>query len=285
MSCYDYGVYTPTSRTLVGLGARSVQVWGADDALQYYRDELDSSGDCVAVKSEFDDCVGPFECYTDTYAQSGTSLARPTAGFVNWTNPGSPTEGNSNYGVTIKVVEFLYPGFIPVNRGKLDLAAVITVLGTCPGPTASYTYEANDQFTGTWPIVVVGNPQPGDCIGYSIQIAPYEGALVPAEGYVDCGGGDAVLYGSSPAYPDDIGFTLNYNTLSGFTDTEEMWCCVSEGYGCCASPSAFFGGRFLIPPPTNPQPGEEGITTPLLYTPIYLSNHTFQFINNYGRVK
>jgi len=81
---------------------------------------------------------------------------------------------------------------------------------------------------------------------------------------------------------------MNYtiNSLSEPFDEDEWWCCNATGCvpgGCGAA--VFFGGRFLIPSPGIPAPGEENISTPLLRTPLYLSNHTYQFTKNFGRIK
>lgn len=283
-NCYVYGTYFPDFVSRSTLGSVSVTVWGGEDVFQQYRDDLQGGATCETVKADYQDCID-FQCWTEIYAEPGTAIPKPTSGSVGWTNPGSPTSGNANYGVTIKVVAYTYPDFTPINRGKLNLAAVITTLGTCPGPTASYQYEDDDQFTGSWPIILATDPQPGDIIGVSISKSLYEGGLVPAEGFVDCGGGNSVLYGDAIAYPDEVTVRIDFNNLGGFTDTEAQWCCISEGFGCCATPGGNFAPRFLIPTPLTPQPGEEKVTTPLLYTPLYLANHTFQFVSNFGRVK
>lgn len=86
----------------------------------------------------------------------------------------------------------------------------------------------------------------------------------------------------------DVNSEMTYaiNSLSEPFDEEEWWCCNATGCvpgGCGAT--AFYGGRFLIPPPATPAPGEENSTTPILFTPLYLANYTYQFIKNYGRVK
>jgi len=86
---------------------------------------------------------------------------------------------------------------------------------------------------------------------------------------------------AGPGMPD-VGISRIVNRVDVANFNYELWWCAHSG--CCAPVETFYGGRFLIPPPASPLPGEEGVTTPLLFTPIYLSNHTFQFVANYGRI-
>lgn len=74
--------------------------------------------------------------------------------------------------------------------------------------------------------------------------------------------------------------TLPLLDMTNF-DFETWWCYWS---GCCTPPIGS-GPKFLIPRPLIPQPGEENVSTPVLNKAIYLSNYTFQFVNNFGRVK
>jgi len=65
----------------------------------------------------------------------------------------------------------------------------------------------------------------------------------------------------------------------------DVWfCCASAAFNCCGAPAASKSG-FLIPRPETPGVGEENISTPPFELPLYLSNYTAQFTNNFGRVK
>lgn len=64
---------------------------------------------------------------------------------------------------------------------------------------------------------------------------------------------------------------------------DAWFCCATSAHNCCGSPPAA-APKFLIPPSGSPAPGEENATTPVLNKAIYLSNYTFQFVNNFGRV-
>lgn len=92
-----------------------------------------------------------------------------------------------------------------------------------------------------------------------------------------------VQIGSSP---DNATLTiLNCPAVMQSFDFNLWFCCAAAPFGCTEGCGASIpmGGRFLIPPPANPGPGEN-VSTPILGTPLYLSNHTFQFTANYGRV-
>jgi hypothetical protein len=73
-------------------------------------------------------------------------------------------------------------------------------------------------------------------------------------------------------------------SLSDLVGFDAWFCCASTGFNCCGGPPAAVP-KFLIPPSSTPAPGEENATTPVLNKAIYLSNYTFQFTNNFGRVK
>lgn len=151
--------------------------------------------------------------------------------------------------------------FNNMTSGEIDLVGTASNLlfGTVdPGPDAYGGWEKSisdgfiDNTTFGWPMVINSPVRV-----FNIEVTG------------DLGGSSATINRTVPIL--DI----------GSFDFEEWWCYYS---GCCAAPT-FFGGRFLIPPPASPAPGEENVTTPLLYTPIYLSNHTFQFIRDFGRNK
>jgi len=66
-------------------------------------------------------------------------------------------------------------------------------------------------------------------------------------------------------------------------DIDAWFCCRTT---CCGGPIPIGGAPgFLIPRPANPTPVEEKVSTPILHNPLYLSNHTYQFQNNFGVIK
>lgn len=68
-------------------------------------------------------------------------------------------------------------------------------------------------------------------------------------------------------------------------DFDTWWCCASAAYNCCGGGGGSHVGSFLIPPSSNPDPVAAQSTTPILNTPLYLSNHTFALPNNFGSKK
>jgi len=63
-------------------------------------------------------------------------------------------------------------------------------------------------------------------------------------------------------------------------DIDGWFPCVSECGGGGINPS--LAPHFVFPRPTTPPPVGERATTPFLESPIVLSNHTYQFQNNFG---
>ncbi len=58
-------------------------------------------------------------------------------------------------------------------------------------------------------------------------------------------------------------------------------------YGACSSGGSTPGPHFLIPrpDPLSLTPGQMNSSTPALKKMVFLSNYTFQFVNNFGRVR
>jgi len=73
------------------------------------------------------------------------------------------------------------------------------------------------------------------------------------------------------------------NILLNF-DFDAWWCCATVDFNCCGGGGGKKSG-FLIPRPETPEIGDENISTPPFELPLYLSNYTAQFTNNFGRVK
>jgi len=74
------------------------------------------------------------------------------------------------------------------------------------------------------------------------------------------------------------------NMLLDF-DFDAWWCCATVDFNCCGGPPVGRKSGFLIPRPETPEIGDENISTPVFELPLYLSNYTAQFTNNFGRVK
>lgn len=221
-----------------------------------------------------------------TYCVPGETFARPDTSFVagfTWPSIPGPIIGSaSNYGFSI-YVQVTQNGVV-TPRGRynvgylLDNPACVDDVPT----SAGYHQVITDDLTGTFPIVIGED----GITSVVINVSDYQG-VPPFTGTVVC---DA----DTTEYNDDLtGFIrwpggdpeLNYvvDCITGIVDPEALWCCVTEGQ-CCVTPSAA-GPRFLIPPPEGPRnPVEENSTAPVLNQAIYLSNYTFQFVNNFGRV-
>ena len=65
-------------------------------------------------------------------------------------------------------------------------------------------------------------------------------------------------------------------------DIDAWFCCRTS---CCGGGSGSLAPGFLIPRPAAPTPVEQKVSTPILHNPLYLSNHTYQFQNNFGVIK
>lgn len=65
---------------------------------------------------------------------------------------------------------------------------------------------------------------------------------------------------------------------------DSWWCCASASFNCCGG-AALPVGSFLLPTSSNPDPVAAQSTSPILNTPLYLSNHTFALPNNFGSNK
>lgn len=90
---------------------------------------------------------------------------------------------------------------------------------------------------------------------------------------------------------------LQWNNVPAVVDRltsinfEKWWCCAGvAGSGCtngvgCGGGGNYPIGSFLLPTSSNPDPVAAQSTTPILNTPLYLSNHTFALTNNFGVTK
>ncbi len=83
------------------------------------------------------------------------------------------------------------------------------------------------------------------------------------------------------------GVTWNPNQNTGtFVNYHTWFCCASAGFNCC-EPAGNPGPHFLIPRPNSGSllPGQLQSSTPALQKMIFLSNYTFQFTNDFGRIR
>ena len=88
-------------------------------------------------------------------------------------------------------------------------------------------------------------------------------------------------------------------TFEGFVGSDTTWFPLVEAVetinvnswfcqvsNCCGGGNTINGGgQFLIPAVNMPEPEAQQATTPILGSALYLANHTFQFVRNFGRVK
>lgn len=251
---------------------------------------------CADIKPDFDaNAAGPW--IAGTFLSHGESFARPTVGDIVFTFPNIPdfyttdVSWGSNYGFGVSVTEIVInPDGLStsqISRGSLDVAYMVTgsACGGGPGdpnPLIHYEQVITDSLTGTFPIVIGA----GTTVGVIIGVTGYNGPP-PFTGVQACAlttttfsdniTGNLVWPNPQPEIP------YSYSSVTGINDPEALWCCVTEGV-CCSAPPVGSGGKFLIPPNNPPLPGEENATTPVLNKAIYLSNYTFQFVNNFGRV-
>lgn len=95
----------------------------------------------------------------------------------------------------------------------------------------------------------------------------------------------------TPSTVNDPGSTLTQNNtgnkLVAF-NYDPWFCCAAASSGCTqgCSPVGLPLASFLIPPTVPPvNPVESQSTQPLLLTPIYLANHTYQFTPGFTELK
>jgi len=240
---------------------------------------------CADIRPDFDFNAAN-SWIAGTYCVPGETFARPDTTFVagfTWPNIPGPIIGMADsYGFSI-LVQVTQNGSV-IQRGRYNVGYLLNT-PACAGsdPTSSgYSQIITDNLTGTFPIVIGED----GITSVAIFVSDYQGTP-PFSGSIDCGTGPT-------NYSDNItGFIrwpggdpeLNYvvDVITGIVDPEALWCCVTQGV-CCSAPPVGSGGKFLIPPNNPPLPGEENATTPVLNKAIYLSNYTFQFVNNFGRV-
>lgn len=98
---------------------------------------------------------------------------------------------------------------------------------------------------------------------------------------------DAKVFASYPSTnPGSIPFDYSawLPTMQRITsiDVEQWFCNVTSCCGVPSNPST--ASHFLIPASSTPNPVEEKASVPILRNAVYLSNHTFQFVRNFGRL-
>lgn len=122
--------------------------------------------------------------------------------------------------------------------------------------------ETTDTISGVWPLALDSFSE----IRFEVQVR------------------NGQQGGESYAAPD-ITFTRQFSLLQSF-DFDAFFCCnsVAVGRNCCGAPPAGRRMGFVIPkPPGEPDVGDEQLSTPVLKSPMYVSNHTFAFTNSFWR--
>lgn len=103
----------------------------------------------------------------------------------------------------------------------------------------------------------------------------------------------------TPSPTKEVDGTWSLLIFEGFVNTDTRWLPVVEAItaldidkwfcnssNCCGGGNTINGGgQFLIPAVNLPEPVAQEATTPILGSALYLANHTFQFVRNFGRVK
>lgn len=118
--------------------------------------------------------------------------------------------------------------------------------------------------------------------------------------------GMTILYRdlTTATFPYIAGVTFNqitFNSIAGdqcggvawnptqqigiFSNYDSWFCCASGSFNCCGT--FIPGPHFLIPRPDSGSllPGQLQSSTPALQKMHFLSNYTFQFTNDFGRIK
>lgn len=299
MACYGYGTYSPVVRSLTVFQSRGGVVWGAGESLNRYLDDFTSGDTCAQVRADYDASINDFLWPSDTFIQVGSSFSKPTLGDTTWSDPASPSFDNRNFGFSLLVSVFVDDGagsYSSVSRGKLNVSASIDSAPTCVpfgdgfnAPQSNYITTIEDDLTGTWPVVIQAAGTAGNIVGISFSMHNYEGSHVGYTGTDCCPPGPhcSGYDGSTYVYPDGMVYSPSFQMLVGYTDLDAQFCCLASGQGCveCGGAVGSVNPHFLIPPPADPEPVEEKSTAPTLEQFIKLSNHTFQFTRNFGRVK
>lgn len=307
MSCYDIIGPTYSPQTFVATLFPNLPVgltgWGADNIFTNYTDALTGGATCVNTKITYDNDVGAGQAYIGAgYIKPGDSLARPSFGSITVTPPVTPTLDNTQYGFSVLVSEFIQNGtqsLTEVDRGALHICWAIDGPVGCTTdpnnpafnvPQANYVLHIDDNLTGTFPIVIGPSNTLGATGSFSISFHSYIGPHAGFTGSKTCtpsGPASTVSYSGTTYVGPVSGASLSVvaDSLTGFTDTPDGWCCLSSGFNCCGA-GLPPGPHFLIPRPDpgSLMPGQSNSSTPPAQQLMFLSNYTFQFVNNFGRV-
>lgn len=312
MACYGFGTYSNFVRTVGYNQGKGGIIWGGDVLLKMFEDWLSTGGTCEDVRSWYDNYAsGPYAYFlaqNEYYdiLEPGCSLAMPTYGdVIGFDYETGPTfQNDAQRGISVQVTVFRFNGTDSPDQedvGSLDIAAAFDNPPVCVYDSASNTFSPqntlsvtiDNNFTVGFPLVTVANPGMGDIVGFRVTILNYRGTHV---GYTTANppelcagpppGGSPGYVGNSYARPDNPRINLNLSMLSGFTDVDAQFCCFAAPYGCCGGPGpGVKPPQFAIPRPEEPvEIGLENVNTPPMKTLIHLSNHTFQFTNNFGVV-
>lgn len=247
---------------------------------------------CALIKeAAFDPTIAALATDTGTYLKPGQAFPRTSLANIifdwptpvedmRWTGPFNP----SNFGFAIEVI--ILRGEVRESRGFFSVGYMQVASPTCPvddnAPHFTFEQVIHDGLIGYFPIVIGED----GVTGIIFPSAPYAGPP-PFTGTVECLDVTTVCYNDlgDVRWPGSFLNNYTFDAFSSVRDAEGMWCCLSFGHDCCGPAPTSTPPGFLIPRPVNPQPGEENISTPPFEIPLYLSNYTAQFTNNFGRVK
>jgi hypothetical protein len=288
-----------------------------DQAFAVYPAALAGGTSCTDLyNNQFVYDMGPDGNFISAQAMAnGQVFNRPTVSDLTFSWPTGLTGFETlktSYGFSVFVSVYTdngtdYP--IANDWGTLNVGYIITSAMCAVDPSdghskvqAVYTEIVTDLMTGTWPITIGVSTYGGQTIvGYSVgprngyYFGP-RGLGTPSSPYpVVCAYdsynfvGDVASWGSNSQWPSGTPITIHmpmtYDIVTGITDDAALWCCLTAGYSCCGGGGGTDRMGFLIPRPATPTPGQESSSVPVLGKLLYFANHTFQFVNNFGRTK
>lgn len=263
-----------------------------DDLFNQVPQYLGMGYDCALVRQYvFDELITAIT--VDPSAKSrvkpGQSFARPGAGgggvTITWPPivdyPVSTETAPRGSGVDIAVT--VRKGNVSEDRGSLSIAYAQFDAAECVDnlPYAKFSQLITDNLTGSFPVVIGEN----GVTGINIFVTAYSGPP-PWTGTVGCLDATTIFQDTitAQASPSLVTLSITYDAFVSTKDVEGMWCCLSAGYDCCGAPPIGnpYAPGFLIPPPPEQSVGEENVSQPPLNSLLFLTNHTFQFPNNFG---
>lgn len=161
----------------------------------------------------------------------------------------------------------------------------LVVINAPPGPSPTYSISMTISVT-----FVYGGPSSTITFGYNVvtgtvtETTTTTGSAIPWP--LTLGGNCENISLSQPTGTNGVQVSWPGAPLASFLNTinfDKWWCCASAPQGCC-TPAGPPPPQFLIPRPASPTPVQQNSSIPPLQQMIFLSNYTFQFVNDFGRV-